>query len=54
MPRRILCEELKHIATEPNPSEVIKALDQDGLGRRAAAVGGDDDPEAVRIDRRPR
>ena len=31
IPRRILCEELKHISTEPNPSEVMRALEQDGL-----------------------
>lgn len=31
IPRRLLCEELKHIATEPNPSEVVRALEQDGL-----------------------
>ena len=29
--RRQLAEELRHIATEPSPSEVMKALEQDGL-----------------------
>src|SRR5262245_29620690 len=29
--RRMLGEELKHIATEPNPAEVVHALEQDGL-----------------------
>jgi tRNA nucleotidyltransferase (CCA-adding enzyme) len=33
IPRRLLCEELKHISTEPNPSEVVRALDHDGLLR---------------------
>ena len=31
IPRRTLCEELKHIATEPNPSEVVAALERDGF-----------------------
>jgi tRNA nucleotidyltransferase (CCA-adding enzyme) len=31
IPRRMLAEELKHMATEPNPSEVAHALEQDGL-----------------------
>jgi tRNA nucleotidyltransferase/poly(A) polymerase len=31
IPRRILCEELKHIATEPNPSEIVATLERDGL-----------------------
>src|SRR6266436_8319388 len=31
IPRRVLCDELKHIATEPNPSEVMEALQQDGF-----------------------
>jgi tRNA nucleotidyltransferase (CCA-adding enzyme) len=29
--RRALCEELKQIASEPNPSEVVCALEQDGF-----------------------
>jgi hypothetical protein len=29
--RGVLCDELKHIAQEPNPSEVLRALEQDGL-----------------------
>ena len=29
--RRQLAEELRHIATEPSPSEVMRALEQDGL-----------------------
>jgi tRNA nucleotidyltransferase (CCA-adding enzyme) len=33
IPRRLLCEELKHISTEPNPSEVVRALNEDGLLR---------------------
>jgi tRNA nucleotidyltransferase (CCA-adding enzyme) len=31
IPRRTLCDELRHIATEPNPSEVLRSLEQDGL-----------------------
>src|SRR5262249_15833432 len=31
IPRRMLAEELKRIATEPNPSEVARSLDEDGL-----------------------
>jgi tRNA nucleotidyltransferase (CCA-adding enzyme) len=31
IPSRTLCEELKHIATEPNPSEVVAAFAQDGF-----------------------
>jgi tRNA nucleotidyltransferase (CCA-adding enzyme) len=31
IPRRVLCEELKHIGTEPNPSEVMAALARDGF-----------------------
>jgi len=29
--RRALGDDLKHIASEPNPSEVVRALEQDGL-----------------------
>jgi len=31
LPPRTLLEELKHIAAEPSPAEVLQALDQDGL-----------------------
>jgi tRNA nucleotidyltransferase (CCA-adding enzyme) len=31
IPQRALCEELKQMSNEPNPSEVVHALDQDGL-----------------------
>src|SRR5882724_2860544 len=31
IPRRLLCEELKHIATEPNPAEVMGALEKEGF-----------------------
>jgi tRNA nucleotidyltransferase (CCA-adding enzyme) len=31
IPRRVLCEELRHIATEPSPAAVIEALEKDGL-----------------------
>jgi tRNA nucleotidyltransferase (CCA-adding enzyme) len=31
IPRRTLSEELKHIASEPSPSEVVRALEQEGL-----------------------
>src|SRR5262249_3656108 len=31
IPKRTLCEELKRISTEPNPSEVVAALAQNGL-----------------------
>src|SRR5207249_1188977 len=31
IPHRALCEELSHIATEPNPSELVAALAQDGF-----------------------
>jgi tRNA nucleotidyltransferase (CCA-adding enzyme) len=31
IPRRVLCQELKHIATEPSPSEVMAAMAQDGF-----------------------
>jgi tRNA nucleotidyltransferase (CCA-adding enzyme) len=31
IPQRALCEELKQMPTEPNPSEVVHALEQDGL-----------------------
>src|SRR5262249_30771305 len=41
IPRRVLCEELRHIATEPNPSEVVHALEQDGLlARFSTAFSG--------------
>jgi tRNA nucleotidyltransferase/poly(A) polymerase len=31
IPRSVLREELQHIASEPNPSEVLRTLEQDGL-----------------------
>jgi tRNA nucleotidyltransferase (CCA-adding enzyme) len=31
IPKRVLCEELMHLATEPSPSTVMKALEDDGL-----------------------
>lgn len=31
IPRRALCEELKHTASEPSPSEVMRTLEQEGL-----------------------
>ncbi len=31
IPRRVLCDELRHIATEPGPSAVVEALQQDGF-----------------------
>src|SRR5258708_40198998 len=41
IPRRVLCDELKHIATEPNPAEVMEALQRDGfLALFSAALSG--------------
>jgi tRNA nucleotidyltransferase/poly(A) polymerase len=31
IPHRALCEELKHIASEPNPAEVVRTLAEEGL-----------------------
>jgi tRNA nucleotidyltransferase (CCA-adding enzyme) len=31
IPRRMLCEELKHMASEPNPAELVRVLEQEGL-----------------------
>jgi tRNA nucleotidyltransferase (CCA-adding enzyme) len=31
IPPRVLCEELRHIAAEPNPGELVRALEQAGL-----------------------
>lgn len=31
IPRRVLCEELNHIASEPNPAEVVRVLGEEGL-----------------------
>src|SRR5262245_13274235 len=31
IPRRVLCEELRQIASEPNPSEVVRVLEQEGM-----------------------
>ena len=31
IPPRVLCEELKHMASEPNPAELVRVLEQEGL-----------------------